>query len=253
MKLSRDTLARSFSRPSPSWVLRTSQRDDLVTPLKNKGILPGETSGPYPSSYEVLDPEVAACNHGIKDGAGSWWAMIPRLPPEPQINMALMFTEMAHPELCRLVHWTLRTGPDANRWWEDDTKRRHKHHRPPYWHSSQALAAFLQSIYRWGYWPGFERSSTGEASLRGIRFSGHQYELAELICHIIRAAGPEQSEADTLWDTLLDDNGVHQVGRDPHRHEVQLLDSFLGSLPDSLCGHIYTYPGMIEAQGRHEC
>ena len=32
---------------------------------------------------------------------------------------------------------------------------------------------------------------------------------------------------------------------------MQLLDSFLGSLPDSLCEHIYTYPGMIEALGRH--
>ena len=164
--------------------------------------------------------------------------MVPRQPPPPAVNIELAFEEMSHPELSRVVHWTCRLGPEANRLWVDDVRRRNKHGSPVYWHTCRALVSFLQSTYRGGSWPGFQRRPTGEATLRGIEFSGHQFELAELVSHILHAAGPTHSEADTLWDDLLAYEAVDQLGRDPYRREAQLLDFFLSSLPESRQEHI---------------
>ena len=104
--------------------------------------------------------------------------MVPRLPYAPPVNIELTFEEMSHPELNRLVHWTRRLGPEANQRWVDDTRRRNKHNNPVYWHTCRALVSFLQSTCRGGFWPGFQRSPTGEATLRGVEFSGHQFVLA---------------------------------------------------------------------------
>ena len=212
-------------------------------------VTPQDTQGPRPSSYADLDPEQAAQRHGVHGAVGAWWAMIPRAPPEPMIDLSLTFTDMSHPQLCRLVHWTLQMGPEPNEWWEHDTRRRNKHHKPPYWHPSEDLVKFLEWIYQRGYYPGIHRNDDGDATIPGLRYSGYQYELAELVCHIRREAGQEDTEVDTLWGSILDETATQRGGRDPHRHSVNVLDSFLHRLPTSLQAHSDTYPGMMEVRG----
>ena len=78
-------------------------------------------------------------------------------------------------------------------------------------------------------WEGFTRTRTSEAYLATIDFDGHQYELAELVKHALQASLPDKGPG-KAWDKHLVTRGVHKQGRDPHRHEIGLLDAFLTPL-----------------------
>ena len=106
------------------------------------------------------------------------------------------------------------------------------------------MATFLKDMYH-------SSRRDKEAHLaKGVDFNGYQHELAELVKHVLQVSRSVHDLGEA-WGAHLVAWSAQGLGRDPRRHEIDLLDAFLTDVHGEQSEHINTYPGMAEARGQH--